>query len=110
MKNAFPQKSNKYFRAANETEFVAFEFPTAKTITRYRMWFGGNPVWQSYPHQVWLYGSNNGSSWTQLHNANTATGWVSTTNAADIGNGINCKTFNIAANLQASYKHYKIQM
>ena len=74
------------------------------------MWFGGNPVWQSYPHQVWLYGSNNGSSWTQLHNANTATGWVSTTNAADIGNGINCKTFNIAANSQASYKHYKIQM
>jgi len=95
---------------ANDTEFVTFQFPTAKTISRYRMWYGGNTVWESYPHQVWLYGSNNNSTWTLLHNANTSTGWVSTTNAADIGNGVNCKTFDIPSNVQGSYTYYKTQM
>ncbi len=202
----------------NDTEFVTFEFPTAKTISRYRAWYGNS--YATHPYQMWLYGSNasgwngtppaslqltggtwqntytinrhsytttyarydlsigtqynidfeinaennveldvnnptygtanpsefkiNGttrpnkdvvnvgdviqllntggtvvaqftvpsalSPWTQLHNATTTSGWVQSTNAADIANGVNCKTFDIAAGSQGSYTHYKIRM
>ena len=38
----------------NEIEYVQFQFPTAKTITRYRGWYKGHATgantWQDFPH------------------------------------------------------------
>ena len=98
--------------SANETEFVMFEFPTAKTITRYRAWYAYalSASATNVPHGFTLEGSNNGSSFTQLHTVTDLdwTTWTQATADSDIANGINCQTMDVPSNMQAPYTHYKI--
>ncbi len=89
-----------------------FEFPTAKTITRYRAWYAYalSASATNVPHGFTLEGSNNGSSFTQLHTVTDLdwTTWTQATADSDIANGINCQTMDVPSNMQAPYTHYKI--
>jgi len=100
--------------AENEIEFVTFEFPTAKRIVRYRAWYNGNLGWQDYPHGFTMKGSDDNSTFTQLHTVtdlSSASGvWSLATLDSDIVNGTNCLTFDIPQNMQGSYKYYRIEM
>ena len=95
--------------SANETEFVQMQFPTAKTITHYKAWYGNK--YNDYPYGFTIKGSNdNGASFTTLDTRTGLTSWVESVLDTDIEYGINCKSFDIPESNQGSYTHYRIEM
>jgi len=94
--------------SANETEFVQMQFPTAKTITHYKAWYGN--TYEDYPHGFTIKGSNDGSSFTTLDTRTGLTSWDEAVLDTDIEYGVNCKSFDIDESNQGSYTYYRIEM
>ena len=85
------------------------QFPTAKTITHYKAWYGYHT--NEHPYGFTIKGSNdNGASFTTLDTRTGLTSWVESVLDTDIEYGINCKSFDIPESNQGSYTHYRIEM
>ncbi|GIS52563.1 MAG: hypothetical protein Ct9H90mP28_2790 [Paracoccaceae bacterium] len=95
--------------AQGDIEYVQMQFPTAKTITHYKAWYGYYS--NEHPYGFTIKGSNdNGASFTTLDTRTGLTSWVESERDSDIENRINCKSFDIPENNQGSYTHYRIEM
>ena len=93
--------------STSATEWIKFQFPSAKTIGKYRIWpryhsSGGDKI--RAPKSWTIDGSNDDSNWTTLDSQSNITSWALTTTTS-VANETEMKEYTISS--PGSYVYYR---
>uniref|UniRef100_A0A6C0F9P4 Fibronectin type-III domain-containing protein n=1 Tax=viral metagenome TaxID=1070528 RepID=A0A6C0F9P4_9ZZZZ len=94
-------------------QWLKFEFPSAKIITRYKLWGRNHTSSNVIPSKWKIQGSNDDTNWSDLDDKSTnqASYWDSETSSfssSDITNDTNYVGYDIPSENQGSYVYYRI--